>query len=37
MYNLIEYSDNYGKTSGSWWQFYRYDNLAGSKSFNPKY
>ena len=20
MYNLIEYSDNYSKTVGSWWQ-----------------
>ena len=29
MYNLIEYSDNYSKTSGSLWQYYRdhsYDN-----------
>ena len=23
MYNLVEYSDNYSKTSGSLWQFYR--------------
>ena len=23
MYNLIEYSDNYTKTSGSLWQYYR--------------
>ena len=23
MYNLIEYSDNYAKTSGISWQFYR--------------
>ena len=23
MYNLIEYSDNYSKTSGSLWQLYR--------------
>ena len=23
MYNLIEYSDNYSKTCGSLWQFYR--------------
>ena len=23
MYNLIEYSDNYVKTSGSLWQYYR--------------
>ena len=24
MYNLIEYSDNYAKTSGSLWQYYKY-------------
>ena len=24
MYNLIEYSDNYSKTSGSLWQYYKY-------------
>ena len=23
IYNLIEYSDNYSKTSGSLWQYYR--------------
>ena len=23
MYNLIEYSDNYAKTSGSLWQYYK--------------
>ena len=23
MYNLIEYSDNHSKTSGSLWQYYR--------------
>ena len=23
IYNLIEYSDNYSKTSGSSWQYYR--------------
>ena len=23
MYNLINYSDNYSKTSGSLWQYYR--------------
>ena len=23
MYNLIEYSDNYSKTSGGVWQYYR--------------
>ena len=36
MYNLTEYSDNYSKTSGSLWQYYRdepNDNLADSKSF----
>ena len=26
MYNLIEYSDNYLKTSGSLWQYYRDDS-----------
>ena len=34
MYNLIEYSDNYSKTSGSLWQYYKdypNDNLANSK------
>ena len=39
MYNLIEYSDNYTKTSGSLWQYYRdqpYDNLADSESFKFK-
>ena len=25
MYNLIEYSDNYSKTSGSLWQYYKED------------
>ena len=30
MYDLIEYSDNYSKTSGSLWQFYRDDS---NKSF----
>ena len=31
MYNLIEYRDNYSKTSGSLWQYYKdelNDNLA---------
>ena len=23
MYNIIEYSDNYSKTSGSLWQYYK--------------
>ena len=27
MYNLIEYSDNYSKTSGSLWQYYRDDQM----------
>ena len=39
MYNLIEYSDNYVKTSGSLWQYYRdepNDNLADSESFKSK-
>ena len=39
MYNLIEYSDNYAKTSGSLWQYYRdepNDNLANSESFKSK-
>ena len=39
MYNLIEYSDNYAKTSGSLWQYYRDEsngNLANSESFKFK-
>ena len=39
MYNLIEYSDNYSKTSGSLWQYYKdepNENLANSKSFKSK-
>ena len=39
MYNLIEYSDNYSKTSGSLWQYYKddpNDNLANSESFKFK-
>ena len=39
MYNLIEYSDNYVKTSGSLWQYFRdepNDNLRDSESFNCK-
>ena len=39
MYNLIEYSDNYSKTSGSLWQYYKdipNDNLARSESFKYK-
>ena len=39
MYNLIEYRNNYTKTSGSLWQYYRdepSDNLADSESFKSK-
>ena len=39
MYNLIEYSDNYSKTSGSLWQYYRddpYNNIENFESFRSK-
>ena len=39
MYNLIEYSDNYAKASGSLWQHYRDEpnnNLGDSESFKCK-
>ena len=39
MYNLIEYSDNYSKTSGSLWQYYKddpNDNIRRSESFKSK-
>ena len=39
MYNLIEYSDNYSKTSGSLWNYYRDEpnaNLSDSESFESK-
>ena len=39
MYNLIEYSDNYTKTSGSLWQYFRdepNDHLRDSESFKSK-
>ena len=39
MYNLIEYTDNYAKTSESLWQYYRDEpnnNLADSESFKSK-
>ena len=39
MYNLIEYSDNYSKASGSLWQYYRddpNDNLTDSESSKIK-
>ena len=38
-YNLIEISDNYSKTFGSLWQYYKddpNDNLVDSKSFKSK-
>ena len=39
MYNLIEYSNNYSKTSGSLWECYKgetNDNLSDSESFKSK-
>ena len=39
MYNLIEYSDNYAKTTESLWKYFRdepNDNLADSESFKSK-
>ena len=41
MYNLIEYSDNYAKTTGSLWQYFRDepvddDHIEDSKSFKSK-
>ena len=39
MYNLIEYSNNYSKTSAKLWQYYRdepNDNIANSESFQFK-
>ena len=39
LYNLIEYSYNYSKTSGSLWQYYKddpNDNLVQSESFKSK-
>ena len=39
MYNLIEYSDNYAKATGSLWQYFRddpNDNLTESESFKSK-
>ena len=39
MYNLIEYSDNYSKTSGSLWQYYgddQKDIITNSESFKIK-
>ena len=39
MYNLIEYSDNYSKPSGSLWQYYKDDpnnNITQSESLKSK-
>ena len=39
MYNLIEYSDNYSKTFGSLWKYYKddpNDNLTDFESFKSK-
>ena len=39
MYNLIEYNDNYSKTSASLWKYYKDEpnhNLADSESFESK-
>ena len=39
MYNLIEFSDNYSKRSGSLWQYYKddpNDNIVQSESFKSK-
>ena len=41
MYNLIEYSDNYAKTTGSLWQYFRDEpvddgDIEDSKSFKSK-
>ena len=39
MYNLIEYSDNYSKTSGGLWQYYKddpNDNIVQSESLRSK-
>ena len=39
MYNLMEHSENYSKTSGNLWQYYRdqsNDNLTDSESYKSK-
>ena len=39
MYNLTEYNDNYSKTSGSSWQYYKddpNDNIVQSELFKSK-
>ena len=32
MYNLMEYSDAYSKTSGSLWQYYRHEPALGNNN-----
>ena len=34
MYNLIEYSDNYAKTTGNLWQYFRDDPIDNSEILN---
>ena len=39
MYNLIEYSDNHAKSTGSLWQYFRdelNDDIEDSESFKSK-
>ena len=39
MYNFSEYRDNYSKTYGSWWQYYKdepNDHLTDSEHSNLK-
>ena len=39
MYNLIEFTDNYAKITGSLWQYFRDepdDNIEDSESFKSK-
>ena len=33
MYNLVDYSNNYSKTSGNLWKFYRDETHAPEKDF----
>ena len=37
MYNLIEYSDNYSKTSGNLWQYYRDESANRMQDFKSKF
>ena len=34
MYNLLEYSKNYSKTTGSFWNYYRYKPNSGLGGYN---